>query len=122
MPYEYWCGACRTVSEHSSKAEAEAERHTHIATVHHGRRPDRERLQALPPVPGPPIPASPLHQFGMSQGLALVAVVLAVLVAWALYLDPPASPHPPPPSLPTPQPWASLFASTDPTTPAHPGP
>ncbi|MGA5818824.1 hypothetical protein ACPC54_13325 [Kitasatospora sp. NPDC094028] len=120
MPYEYWCGVCRTVSEHSSEAEAAAERRTHIAAVHHGRRPDRERLQALQPVPGPP---RPRHQFGPAPALAIIAVILAALFAWALYLDPPASPNSPPrPALLTPQPQGSLPASIGATTPAHPRP
>ncbi|MER7773194.1 hypothetical protein [Kitasatospora sp. NPDC096140] len=120
MPYEYWCGVCRTVSEHSSEAEASAERRAHIATVHHGRRPDRERLRDLQPTPAP---ASPPLRFGPSQALILVAVVLAVLVAWSFHLDPSTSPHSPPrPALPTPQPLDSLLASAGATTSAHQGP
>ncbi|MFJ2866374.1 hypothetical protein [Kitasatospora sp. NPDC087314] len=120
MPYEYWCGVCRTVSEHASEAEAAAERGAHIAAVHHGRRPDRERLQALPSAPSPP---SAPRRPGPGPALALVAVILAALIAWALHLDPPAAPHTPPgPALPTPQPWASLFPSIGATTPPHPGP
>ncbi|MET8544111.1 hypothetical protein ABZW03_26195 [Kitasatospora sp. NPDC004799] len=123
MPYEYWCGVCRTVSEHVGEAEAEAERRAHIAAVHHGRRPDRERIRDLQPVPRAPQHLS--RRFGATPALAVVAVILAALIAWSLHLDPPAAPHSPPrPALPTPQPWESLFSNSGASAgiPAHPGP
>ncbi|MGW7446085.1 hypothetical protein [Kitasatospora sp. NPDC054795] len=121
MPYEYWCGVCRTVSEHSGEAESEAERRAHIAAVHHGRRPDRERIQDLRPAPR--LPHHPPRRFGATTALAIVAAILAALIAWSIHLDPPASPHSPPrPALPTPQSWESLFSNVDPTASAHPEP
>ncbi|MFF2613445.1 hypothetical protein [Kitasatospora sp. NPDC058046] len=121
MPYEYWCGVCRTVSEHSGEAEAEAERRAHLAAVHHGRRPDRERIRDLQPMPR--VPHQTPRRFGATPALAIVAAILAALIAWSINLDPPASPHSPPrPALPTPQPLESLLSSISATAPAHPGP
>lgn len=117
MAYEYWCGVCRTISEHSSRASATAERRSHISAVHHGRRPDRERLGPRAPLPrtrrtGPPLP------------IALAAAVVVSLLAWAvLGGDPPSAPHPPAgPALPTPQPLESLLASIGTTATATPSP
>lgn len=47
MGYRYVCGVCETVSDHDSRAEAEAERDDHQVRAHHGRAPLREWVSDL---------------------------------------------------------------------------
>ncbi|MFH8387671.1 hypothetical protein ACH4E7_43475 [Kitasatospora sp. NPDC018058] len=80
MSYDYWCGVCRTISTHPSRAAAETGRADHIAAVHHGRRPDRERITP-PPAPAPaPAPRPSVLIALLTKSKAATAFVLVFVV------------------------------------------
>ncbi|WP_371484898.1 hypothetical protein [Kitasatospora sp. NBC_00315] len=84
MPYTYTyrCGACRTVSKHPSRLDARSTQTDHIRAVHHGRRPEDDRITENPPqYPGYEL----LTAIVRSKPALTVALALAAVLGYRIY-------------------------------------